>query len=473
MAKECRGQAGLFVPISGATHLLQTALRESVTKLSASGGIPSPVKDVAVTPLRTDPMNLVLTLDQDQATGVIGLAVDRFMMDLAVHVTQQAADQFSTIRLLFTELSLAVDAHNARLRLTLTSVRGEGTVVSSPGRDALLDKLAWTPEQVETLQRFENYLAFGGRGIVAQLFLDALAFPPILESFVGLRFAGPLLLSVEHDQELGPGLLIRAADGTALQRPKCTIAGSAPEFDVIFKEGGTATAFEFDFRKHARVNPPAGRPPQQPDSLDSRFGIYAYLPKPVLDVSFGPAAFPAIHVSGGGGFGPAQYHWSLWIALKQLSLTIGQAAPELIVNAPLVFDGTVSAWMNLPCDGRLDLGSARLTGDVDPLAIAIGILFDLRTRNIVFDGDLRQCSVGRITASVNTPLGWPLGAIIAQVIRHNAPGMIWTAIHGAVDQMRFDLATLSAVEQQIPFRFDTTLYHGQADSLVFGLAARG
>ncbi len=316
----------------------------------------------------------------------------------------------------------------------LALAAGRAAVVTALGWDAQHDKLV-------TFQRLEDTTLFSAPALVADQFLGNIADLPLRQWLSGLALGDPMSIEPFNNASSGPCVLIRTLSSSSLTRAAacpCADAG-APEVSVTMA-GNLSVALA----TAARTNAPDPAYELHPGShFDKRFA-YLYVPAPVISAAFGPFVYPAIYISGGGSFGPPQYSWSGALVFRSLSATIDVPHASIVVGCDLGMHLSARAWLNLPCDGEQELARADIDGEINNVRIRVSFVLDRATKRLVLDSTLENHDVTNLNVNLGgiASLAWPLNLVLAQIVKHNAPGMISDALRGAVSSGRFTLLEL-------------------------------
>jgi hypothetical protein len=156
------------------------------------------------------------------------------------------------------------------------------------------------------------------------------------------------------------------------------------------------------------------------------------------------------------------------VSFESFNLSVDTTDPAFLIEADCRFNLSASAWINLPCDGRVDVGSGTVTGGIDNLRIRVRILLDESSQKILFDSVLENHNVDNLQANFAV-FGFPIDQILDRIIAHNAPGMISKQLRDAVSKGRFVLGDLSRLVPSLGLRFRTSTFFADAAGMLFGV----
>jgi len=466
MSAACNGQFGLFVPTSTFDRHALDAIQRSVAGIQASGGLPIPARGAAMSPQL--PAGSQPTMHVSIQNNEIYLESSPFTLNVVLHVARNQAQALSSISFAFTQFVLHLVPRANELAFELDSVNVQPPVITpDPNRAAVITALGWTPQEVSTFEKFEEFAAFSGKGTLAPSLAGMITPPPFVAAFRGVHLA-PLTLERLQAAHVGEGILITSTSVTTLLPPDCSGCDNADQEFVTTVGPKTGPHYPITLAIVPRANPP--QPAKLLTSLRTTdLTLYALLPKPLVSLSFGPQAFPAVTVGDGGWFAGFQYRWDAAISLQTFALSIDTTSPALIINTSVHFRLDAAAWINLPCDGRLDVGSGTVTGDIQNIVIRVDILLDKTTQEIRFDAKLINFNVTNLDVNIHL-LGFPIDQILDLVVKNNAPGMISDQLRSAVSRGRFVLADLSKLVPGLGMTFRSETFFSTVDAMLFGVS---
>lgn len=466
MSAACNGQFGLFVPTSTFDRHALDAIERAVAGVQAGGGLPIPVRGAAMSPQL--PAGSQPGMHVTVRNNEVYLESSPFTLDVVLHATHQPAQALSSIRFAFDQFVLHLVPRASELTFELAAVNVQPPVITpDANRAAVIAALHWTPQEVATFEQFEQFAAFSGKGTLAPLLAGMIAPPPLIAAFRGVHLA-PLVLVQLQAANVGDGILLTSTSVTTLLPPDCNSCDNGDHEFVTSIGSRTGPHYPINLATVPRTNPP------QPANMLSRvpnsgLALYALLPKQLVSLSFGPQVFPAITLGDGGWFAGFQYRWDAAISFATFTLSIDTTSPALIVNASVHFRLDAAAWINLPCDGRLDVGSGTVTGDIQNIVIRFDILLDATAQEIRFDAKLVNHNVTNLDVDIQR-LGFPIDQILDLVVRNNAPGMISDQLRSVVSSGRFVLADLSKLVPGLGMIFRSQTFFSTVDAILFGVS---
>jgi hypothetical protein len=375
----------------------------------------------------------------------VHLLLGGISMQVDLHRQGNPAALLSTIQFGVTNVEARLEVASGtivarRLSYTITPTFAP----SPPTRDATMTALGWNQAQKDTFAQFEQFVAFASPSFIADQLLGMVGNLPLSQWLAGLSLGDPLAVEFFDHPKTGASLLIRGLTASVIQRSDPCPCPGINAGEVSANPSGSLLNGDLavNIATGPRANPPAPAPglPAGTNFLEP----YAFLllPKDALSVAFGPSVYPAISLGDRGGWGSAQYSWSATVSFRSLALDLDALDGSLLLTADLGLHMDARAWVNLPCDGELELASGSLDGEVNNVRIRLRPVFDIQSKRVLLDSALENHDVTNINAHLNSPLGWPLDEILRRVLEHNAPGMITQQLRSAVGSGRFTLLEL-------------------------------
>lgn len=428
---QCGSNCGLLLT----EEVFSESVKIGVSRLLAGQTRDTPIRDISFTASIPPGATVVELFPGPNNVQHVRLAGIQMVVDF--HIKGQPADLLSTITFDVTGVEARLEIEKERLVARRVRHRVDPLLTTAPNRDAVILALGWDAAEKETFERLESVTLFTMPAVVADQLLGSIAGLPLKQWLKGLRMDDPMTVEPFNHPESGRCVLIRSQSSTSFSR-----AAECPCSDTTAADVAVVTkgALALDISQQPRVNPPFGFDLDAESSFYRKYA-YLYVPEPLIASAFAPAIYPAVTISGGGSFGPAQYSWMGVIAFKAIQASIDVPKASILLETDLRFHLSARAWINLPCDGEQELAAPNLDGDINNVRIRVSFIFDRATQRLVLDSSLENHDVTNLNARLGgiPALAWPLNLILEKVIEHNAPGLITQALRDAVASGRFTL----------------------------------
>jgi len=418
-------------------------------------------------------LNSRLTAELREDRGAFGVEISpAFSVAVVLQSADDPALEFSSIEIDVQNVVLPLQASGHFVTIGAANVPVIGRVAPKPTREAALSASTLVSEE---LLRIEGAMAYiGGARLVASALGDV---PPIdlKRLFPALSFDGVL-----HIHSIDGGLLIVPDQFSLLGNPGC------PQGDVMLgveiypqhkvDTGSGATWEHYVTLPATTQNATADAPPI----------VSTYLPKPVLDVHFGKTTPGVNYRDHDNGF--IGYDVQLSAAIRGIKVTIDPKELGLRLKLDFAIWGLVTANIDVPCVGRMDLAQAKFELPENNGTASIEALLRLKIDTggrLVVASELTQLDLGKAKVDIQlfskylglaggkaAVIGFILDAVIGRVVAHNLPGIIAEAIRNAVNQHFFVLADLSGILRYLPRLPSMPTFSGDARSALFGSAIK-
>ena len=471
---DLKTRCGLNCGLLVTEEVFTSTVSAGIATLTTGQAVPTVIRGVSFTTTmrRLGNFSVSLIPGPDSEVHVVVAGVE---LSAAFHRSGVPADELSTITFTVGRVQARLAIENGRIVAYRSSYDVDPVLTLAPTRAAAVTALGWDtqPDKLDTFKRMEDTTLFSGPALVADQFLGNIANLPLRQWLSGLALGDPMSIELFDNTTSGAGVLIRTLASSSLTRAAacpCADAG-APELTVTVA-GNLSVALATATRTNA---PNPAFELHSGAHFDKTF-VYLYVPEPVVSTAFGPSVYPAIYISGGGSYGPAQYSWSGTLVFRSLSATIDAANASIVIGCDLGMHLSARAWVNLPCDGEQELARADVDGEINDVSIRVSFVFDRTTKRLVLDSVLERHDVTNLNVNLSgiAGLAWPLNLVLAQIVKHNAPGMISQALRSAVSSGRFTLLELrQLIEDALGAQGNLQGTYADASGFVIGVGYGG
>lgn len=369
--------------------------------------------------------------------SIDGFAV-RVSPNFTVTLELQTADQppiaFCTIDLDVSDVSLPLEGNGDLIHIRPSNSPIVARVNPSRTRDAAIAASGISPDDLLRVEGSVAYVA--GARLVSSALGEV---PPIdlKHLFPALSFSGSLEL-----HSIDGSLLVIPERIALIGNPGCP-NGDAMAGVSIIPQNPDRAGDGMTWTNQVVLPQLAARHFVTADSIAS-----TYLPKPVLDVHFGKTTPALAYRDSDNGF--IGYDIQLTAAIRGIQVTIDPAAGGLRLELDFATWGIVTANIDVPCVGRMDLAQAKFQMPKNNGTAAVEALLRLALDTggrLLIVCEMSRLDLGEAQVDVQlfskylgmaggkaAVVGFILDGVIGRVMAHNLPGLVFDAIKDLVNQ---------------------------------------
>lgn len=414
----------------------------------------------------TRSIKAVLAVSND-GTPVVRITPD-FTVTLELVSTADPALSFSSITLQTQGLELPVVGAGESIRFLAPVAPISATVVNSASRAAaiLASNIA-----SDDLLRVEGSVAFAGGARLVNSAIGEAAPVNLRQLFPAVSFSGTLALHVVRGS-----LLVVPEAFALLGNPGCPLGDAMDGVRVVPNGGYGGTPFTAT----------AGLLPIRARQYEQRDGLAAvYFPKATLDAHFGGKATPAVSYRD-SGHGFIGFEVELTCAIRGITVTIDPAAGGLRLLLDLATWGIVTANVDVPCVGRVDLAQIKFEMPKDNATAHVEALLRLAvdtSERLIVTSELTVLDLGEAKVDVQlfsrylgfaggeaAVVGFLIDGVLGRILANNLPPLVSQTIRDQVNQNFFVLAELGGLNKYRPHPpREAPVFSADADSALMGL----
>jgi hypothetical protein len=390
-----------------------------------------------------------------------------FSLSITLHVQGDPNLAFSILIIDVSEISIAITAGSGAIIMGAPDFTASGRVDDTVStRQAALNASGIS---LDTLLRIEGSLAFMMAHRIVASALGKIRTILLKDLFPGVQLNGTITLASVLNS-----IILIPAEGLSVTGPSgCPDTDTAPDLQLGYQPTG---ATEWDFQK---INVPALKQYNISSPADGVAAVY--LPRQILEKDFGKVQPGAIYRDRSDTF----IGWELEFtaSLRKIGVDIDPARFGVVIRFTIECSGYAALNVDVPCVGRMDLATARLTMDPSQLDILLRFAV-IDEGQLVLRSEIDRLDMGTARVSVSAFSKWLSAAggyaaamavitdiIIGKVLAHNVPLKIRDAIKKELNfrnLLAIDITPyISFFTQFINFRAAT--FSGDQNSIVIGI----